>query len=107
MGDFVGEVMTQTFYAQGDRPEKTMTVAELVEKLLIMDQSMPVTFKSPMFGSFDSNTAYTIDDVQTVTLPRREHHIPAGEHIDDETGDTYATEEETQVWNEWTGVVIT
>lgn len=98
--------MAQTFYAQGDDAEPTMTVGQLIARLQELDPSLPVCFRSPLYGCFGSHTAYTIDKVSTEILPYKEHHISGGFITDDETGDVYYREPETQVWTEWTGVII-
>jgi hypothetical protein len=98
--------MGATYYGQGDNPGPTMTVGQLIEKLRAFDPNELVVFRSPLYGSFGSNTAYTVEDVERETLPRREYHIAAHTHEDEETGETYEVEAETQVWNAWTGIVI-
>lgn len=97
--------MAATVYPQS-YPFKTLTVGELLEQLARLDPAAPVIFRSPHFGAFGSGTEYSVDKVEAVTMERKEHHTPAGTAIDDETGEEYATEADTQVWEEWRGVVI-
>jgi hypothetical protein len=98
--------VAQTFYAQSDSPSKTLTVGQLIERLQAFDRSAPVIFKSPLYGCFGSNAAYSIDDVSAVMLERHENHIPATTVIDEESGEVVAVESETQVFHAWSGVVI-
>jgi hypothetical protein len=97
--------MAETCYPQS-YPFRTLTVGELMEKLGALDPQAKVIFKSPHYGAFGSGQTFSIDTAEAVTMPRREHHIPAQEAFDEETGETYMTEAYTQVWEEWSGVVI-
>jgi hypothetical protein len=100
--------MTQTYYPQTEwTPEPTLTVGELIALLQSYEPTLPVCFRSPLYGAFGSHTAYTIESVELTTLPRREHHIPGGFVTDEEDGTVRYVEPETQVWNEWTGVILT
>lgn len=96
----------KTYYAQSRNPEPTMTVGELVRRLQAFDPSERVVFRTPLFGSFGSNTAYTIDSVEHETLAREELHNEGYEYVHDETGEKVVVEAETQVFYAWSGVVI-
>lgn len=98
--------MAATYYAQSDHVAPTMTVGDLIERLKAFDPAAPVIFRSPLYGSFGSNTAYSIDKVEHVALEREEIHTPAHEHFNEEDGETCTVEAETQVFNAWAGVVI-
>lgn len=99
--------MGRTYYAQTDHVEKTLTVGELIARLQQFDPTSLVVFKTPLYGAFGSNTAYSIDAIEQVTMERREYVIPASVYEDDETGETIDQPEEIQVFHAWTGVVIT
>lgn len=99
--------MANTYYAQSDHRSKTMTVGELIKKLSEFSPDELVIFKSPMYGSFGSNTAYSIDGVERVVLERREDHYPACIREDEETGKMESVEAWTQVFHAWSGIVIT
>lgn len=99
--------MAHTFYAQSNRPEPTMTVGQLIERLQAFDPSSPVVFRAPLYGAFGANTAYTIEAIDVVAMERRELNIPGGTATDEETGEEYTYESHTQVFNAWSGVVIT
>lgn len=98
--------MAHNYYAQSENPAPTMTVGQLIEHLKTFDPAALVIFRSPLYGCFGSNTAYTIDTVEHVVLERREHTIPASEDINEETGETFTHEAEIQVFSAWSGVVI-
>lgn len=98
--------MGQTFYAQSDRPEPTMTVGELIKRLKYFDPEAPVIFQTPLYGSFGSNTAYTIEDVVAVRLHQIETHYPAHMHYNEEDDSEYMEEAYTDVKHEWVGVVV-
>lgn len=99
--------MAQTFYAQSDWRVPTMKVADLIAKLTALpDHDLPVVFRSPLYGSFGSNTAYSIEAVTEEHLPARTEHHPPQPDIDDETGDEYMTEPYEETWQEWKGVVL-
>lgn len=98
--------MAQTYYAQSDHCPPTMTVGDLIEKLQTLDPSKPVVFRSPLYGAFGSNTAYSIERVDHVSMDRREDHTPGGVGFDEETGEEFAYEPYTQVFHAWEGVVI-
>jgi len=97
--------MAKTVYPQS-YPFKTLTVGELIERLSSLDPAAPAIFRLPQFGAFGSGQEYSIERVEAVRLERKELHIPATMALDDETGEEYMTEAETQVWKEWKGVVI-
>lgn len=98
--------MARTYYAQSEKPEPTLTVGELITKLQAFDPGDRVIFRSPQFGCFGSNQAYSVDDVAHETLEAFEQHNPAHTYEDDETGKTVHVEAETQRWPSWSGVVI-
>ncbi len=98
--------MAQTYHAQSDHRPPTMTVGELITQLSKHDPSALVVFRSPRYGAFGSNTAYTLDTVMAETLERREEHYPAGTCIDEETGEEGEFDAWTQVFHAWSGVVI-
>lgn len=98
--------MAQSYYAQSEQPAATLTVGQLIERLKAFDPAELVIFKSPLHGVFGSNTAYTIDAIDKVLLPRREHHTAAGTEIDEESGKETLYEAYTQVFHAWSGVVI-
>lgn len=98
--------MAATYYAQNDAPEPTMTVAELIKRLYAFAPDAPVVFRTPLHGSFGANTAYSIERLDEVSLPRKEQHYPAARGLDEETGEEYEAEPYTQVWHAWTGIVI-
>lgn len=98
--------MAKTFYAQSESPEPTMTVGQLIERLQAHDPKAPVIFRSPLYGCFGSNTAYTIEGATVEALPREELHIPASSYEDDETGELIEREAHTQIFEAWAGVVI-
>lgn len=98
--------MAKTYYAQSEHPTKTMTVGELIDQLSKQDPSAVVVFRTPLYGTFGSNTAYSIDAVAAEVLDRREDYYPACRRIDEETGEEVDVEEYTQVFHAWSGVVI-
>jgi hypothetical protein len=98
--------MGQTFYAQSGNPATTLTVGQLMNRLKHFPLTAPVVFQSPQYGSFGSNTAYTIEAIVAVTLPRTETHYPAHMHYNEEDDSEYMEEEYTEIKNEWTGVII-
>jgi hypothetical protein len=98
--------MAQSFYAQSEKPESTMTVGQLIDRLKEFDPAAPIIFRSPHYGAFGSDHEYTIDTVTAVRLERREVHYPAGISVSEETGERCAYEAWTDVFHAWTGVVI-
>jgi hypothetical protein len=98
--------MGRTYYAQSDRPASTLTVGQLIKKLQMFDHTALVIFKSPLYGSFGSHTAYSIEEVEQIVLPYEELIIPEETYEDEETGDLITRETETQIFYAWTGVVI-
>lgn len=90
----------------GSFPFRTMTVGELRERLARLRPDAEVLFCSPFNGGFGPNQHYTVEAVEEVHMPRREHHTPAMEAFDEETGKPYMTEPDTQVWEAWSGVII-
>lgn len=98
--------MANSYYAQSDYAPPTMTVGELIEKLKAFDLDDPVIFESPFHGAYGPLHAYSIDAVERKVLEREELHTPASIKIDEETGETYTAEADTQVFNAWSGVVI-
>ena len=98
--------MSRTYYAQSDRPAQTMTVGQLIERLQSFDPNELAIFRSPSFGSFGSNTAYSIDGVERVVLGREELHNPGYEYESDDNGETITVEADTQIMHAWAGVVI-
>lgn len=98
--------MAETCYPQ-TFPFRTLTVAQLMERLAALDPAAPVIFKAPQYGAFGSGQTYGIDGAQVVRMERREQHFPPVPTIDDETGEEGMSEPYTQVWDEWAGVVIT
>jgi hypothetical protein len=98
--------MAHTFYAQRGNPTPTLTVGELIDRLRFFDPALPVVFKSPLYGSFGSNTAYSLETVAPVSLERVETHYPAFKDIDDETGEEVEIEAYTDVRHAWSGVII-
>lgn len=98
--------MARNYYPQSDDCPATMTVGQLMAELAKHDPASPVCFRTPFYGVFGSNMAFTIDAVTAEALERREHHTPAGTSYDEETGEECPTEEYTQVFHPWSGVVI-
>jgi hypothetical protein len=98
--------MGTTYYAQSEHCAETMTVGELIRRLKMFHPDEKVIFRSPMYGSFGSNTAYAIESINRVLLGREERTTPSYKHEDEETGELITVEEYTQVWREWSGVVI-
>lgn len=96
--------MEYTYHDQA--PTKTLTVGQLIKRLLDLDPEAPVIFRSPLHGVFGSNQAYPLHTVEAVTMPRKEHLNPGGVCIDEETEEEFSYESHTQVWPAWTGVVI-
>jgi hypothetical protein len=95
------------YYPQSDDPGKTLTVGELVVKLLEMPQESLIVFTVPEFGAFGSGMSYTIATVEEVELPRHEHNCGKQEHYDEDTDEvTHDDEDYIQVFNAWKGVVI-
>ena len=97
--------MAQTYHAQTKWCPPTMTVGELIKQLQQFKPDELVIFKTPLIGTFGSNTAYSIEQVKFVVEPRREHIIPASSGIDEE-GFEFSHEEELQIFEAWQGVVI-
>ena len=97
--------MGQNAYPQS-YPTRTMTVGQLIEQLQALDPAAPVIMQAPRYGFFGSDEAYTVEAAEAVHMPRREQVNAGGIGIDDETGEEYAYEPYTQVWDEWRGVVI-
>lgn len=99
--------MARTYYAQSDSVPPTLTVKDLIEKLSALPhQDAPVIFRSPLYGTFGSNTAYSIDDVNEVHLPEETIVYPARVDYDDDTGEEVNYPAEQDVRREWKGVVI-
>lgn len=99
--------MGKSYYPQSEyQRATTMTVGDLIERLKAFDPSELVIFQSPFSGSYGPKQAYTIDAVERVALERKEHHTPAHVEIDEETGQEFNVEADTQVFNAWSGVVI-
>ena len=98
--------MARTFYPHSENTGLTMTVGQLIEKLQALDPTKPVVFRSPKYGCFGSETAYSIDTVTEVQMLGWEDRYPAGTRIDDETGEEEAYEAWTEVFHPWHGVVI-
>lgn len=101
--------MGQTYYVQTENPDKyasTKTVGQLIAELQAFDPAERVVFMSPRYGGFGSGTAYSIESVERVVLPREELHTPAHTAFDEEEGVEYQVEAETQVFHAWSGVVI-
>ena len=90
----------------GSYPFRTMKVADIMAKLAGLPPDTEVLFQSPFKGGYGPGHFYTVEKVEAVEMPRREHHTPAMEVLDEETGETYMTEPDTQVWEAWSGVVI-
>lgn len=100
--------MGQTYYAQSDKPVATMTVRQLVEKLVALpDQDAAIIFKSPLYGCFGSHTAYSLDTVSEVELAAESTNYGRQEHYDEDT-DTVPYGEEDYIEHKpaWKGVVI-
>jgi len=99
--------MSATYYAQSEFRPATMTVGQLISKLQeVEDLDLPVVFRTPLYGTFGSNTAYSVDAVSTEHLPSRTQHYPAALQFDEETGEEYMSEPFDEVWRDWKGVVI-
>lgn len=98
--------MAQTYYAQRDNPEPTMTVSQLVTMLSKFDPELPVVFQSPLYGAFGSNTMYAIEHAENVLLERKEKWYPGGTRMDEETGEPEEYEPWTDVFHAWRGIVI-
>ena len=60
--------MSETYYPQSESPAPTMTVGQLIERLRQFSPDELVIFRSPRYGCFGSNQAYTIDAVARETL---------------------------------------
>lgn len=99
--------MAKTYYPQSDFAPPTMTVGDLIERLRQFEPTSLVVFRSPLCGVFGSNTAYSIDAVEKVSMPREEINYPAYRRTDEETGEEFDEEAYTQVKTAWSGVVIT
>lgn len=97
--------MAQNAYI-GTYPFRTMTVADLLAALSALPPDAEVLFQLPKYGAYGASMHFTVEQVDAVEIPRREHHTPAMEAVDEETGETYMTEPDTQVWEAWSGVVI-
>lgn len=102
--------MGQTYYAQCERPAKTMTVRELIAQLQALPaetQDLPAIFKSPPYGAFGPNSTYSLDTVSVVELAERRTSYGPQTYYDDET-DEYRTDTEDyeEVLPAWRGVVI-
>jgi hypothetical protein len=97
--------MADTVYPQS-YPFRTMTVRDLMAKLAALDPDAPVIFKAPQYGAFGSGQTYSIDNAEAVHMERREHYNPPAPAFNEDTGEEYMTEADTQVWEEWRGVVI-
>jgi hypothetical protein len=99
--------MGQSYYAQSDNPGQTMTVGQLIDRLLQEDSTSLVVFQSPSIGVFGPDTMYSIEEVTFVNLPRREYNRGKQEHYNENTNETtYSEEDYIQVFNAWKGVVI-
>jgi hypothetical protein len=96
--------VADTYYAQSN-PPKTMTVGELIEKLSSFDPQKLVIFESPRFGAFGSETKYSLDHVNELSLERKERTWPAVKGVDEE-GDPFECDEWVEVWEAWNGIVI-
>ncbi len=97
--------MAKTVYPQSF-PFRTMTVGDLMKKLVDLDPNAPVIFKSPQYGAFGSGAMFSIDCAEAVQMERKENHFASVPARDDETGEEYMTESIDQVWEAWSGVVI-
>ena len=100
--------MVQTYYPQSEKPGPTMTVRRLIEVLSALpDQDAPIIFKSPLYGVFGGNTAYSIEQVSVQELVEERIQYGPQTRYDDETGEEWVdTEEYEQVFHAWKGVVI-
>ncbi|HKT54511.1 MAG TPA: hypothetical protein VJP88_08660 [Caulobacteraceae bacterium] len=102
--------MAQTYYAQTEKPPATMSVRELIARLEALPEEikdLPAIFKSPLYGAFGSNTAYSLDSVSIVELPERRENYGPQTHYDEETGEEGTDDEDyEEVWHAWKGVVI-
>ncbi len=81
-------------------------VGELIAKLETFGRDELVIFRSPQYGVFGSNAAYSIDQVAREALPREETTYPPKSYRDDETGEIIEEEAYTDVQHAWSGVVI-
>lgn len=98
--------MAETYYAQDAAPTPTMTVGELIDRLRAFDPAERVIFRSPRYGAFGFNTAYSIEAVEREVLERWEYHFPTCVRENEETGEPIAVEAHTQAFHAWSGVVI-
>jgi hypothetical protein len=98
--------MGRTFYPHSENTGPTMTVAQLIQLLSSFPPDAPVIFRSPKYGAFGSETAYSIDAAEYVQMPGKEEHFPAGISIDHETGEEEPYEAWVQIFHPWNGVVI-
>lgn len=97
--------MAKTIYPQSF-PFTTTNVGELRKMLEQFDPNEQVVFASPIYGAFGNGTMYSLEKVERKRLERKERHYPAYTGIDEETGEPFEQEAYTQVWEEWTGIVI-
>jgi hypothetical protein len=97
--------MAQTAHI-GTFPFRSMRVSDLLARLADLPPDAEVLFTLPQYGAFASGMSYTVEKVEAVEVPRREQHFPAVPTFDDETGEEGMSEPYTQVWDAWSGVVI-
>lgn len=100
------ETARNNYQLQGRGTPHTMTVAELRASIDGLPDHLPVVILSPRFGTFGSEMPYGIVSVEETIMHRMERVIPASEYEDDETGEMVRTEEETQVWPAWRGIIL-
>lgn len=94
------------YQLQGRGTPQTMTVAEVRALLDGLPDHLPVVMLSPRYGTFGSEMPYGVVSVEETIMHRMEQIIPATEYEDDETGEVVRTEEETQVWPAWRGIIL-
>lgn len=98
--------MAQSYYPQQNRLPRTLTAGQLIELLKKVDPAKPVIFRSPQYGAFGSNHAYSVEEVRERSFPARSEHHPASSYIDDETGVEVQVEAWVREFHAWDGIEI-
>ena len=102
--------MANTYYEHNEGNPKTMTVRDLIAQLSALPedaQGLPAIFKSPRYGCYGPETAYTLDRVEVVDIAEETREYGPQYDFDEDTGQEVKTADSySEVLHAWRGVVI-